>query len=120
MRALRRPTVRFGIITAAMCAALWLLVHFGLRLRPFAAWLVAVNLATFCCYAYDKRIAGGTWWRVPEVVLHGLATAGGSPAALFAQWLLRHKTVKPAFQRVFWTIVGAQLALAGLYVWYRS
>jgi uncharacterized membrane protein YsdA (DUF1294 family) len=49
---------------------------------------------------------------VPEVVLHGLALAGGSPAALLAMRLFRHKTAKSGFRFVFWVIVAAQALLA--------
>lgn len=120
MRMLRRPITKIGLSAAVACAVLWAVAHFGFRLGPLLAWLVAVNVATFAFYAYDKRIAGGTWLRVPEAVLHGLALVGGSPAALLAQRLLRHKTVKPVFQRVFWTIVGAQAGLAAAYGYFRG
>lgn len=118
MRAIRRPAVRFTFTAAVLCAGLGAFFHFGLRFTLVWAWLVAVNGLTFLYYAYDKRIAGGTWSRVPEITLHALAAGGGSPAALLAQWLLRHKTVKPAFQRVFWAIVGAQAVALAVYLYW--
>lgn len=120
MRMIRRPAVRFTLTAAVLCTAMGAFLRFGLRFSTLWAWLIAINGLTFLYYAYDKRIAGGTWSRVPEITLHGLAAGGGSPAALFAQWLLRHKTVKPAFQRVFWSIIGAQAVLAGVYIYLRS
>src|SRR5436190_14697220 len=81
-------------------------------MNSFPGWtgaLVGVNLATLVLYGYDKAVAGGTWLRVPENVLHLLAFLGGSPAALLGRALFRHKTVKPSFRRMFWLIVALQL-----------
>ncbi|MBP7936335.1 MAG: DUF1294 domain-containing protein [Phycisphaerae bacterium] len=55
--------------------------------------------------------------RVRESVLHLLAAVGGTPGALVAQQLLRHKTRDRAFRRVFWTIAVVQAAaLIGIIV----
>jgi uncharacterized membrane protein YsdA (DUF1294 family) len=75
------------------------------------AWLVSVNLIAIGYYAYDKRQAKDSGRRIPEVVLHGLALAGGSPGAWVAMRLFRHKTIKGSFQLVFWLIVVVQLLL---------
>jgi uncharacterized membrane protein YsdA (DUF1294 family) len=76
-----------------------------------AAWLVALNLTAFGYYGFDKRQARRGGRRVPEVVLHGLALAGGSAGAWLAMRLFRHKTVKGRFRLVFWLIVCLQLTL---------
>lgn len=82
--------------------------------------LAGVNVATMALYGYDKAVAGGSWTRVPERVLHLLALLGGSPAALLSRTLFRHKTLKPGFGRMFWLIVVLQLAIiaavVGLYL----
>jgi uncharacterized membrane protein YsdA (DUF1294 family) len=88
-----------------------------------AGWLVGVNVVTFGYYGYDKNQARRSSGRVPEVVLHGLALAGGSPAAWLAMRLFRHKTIKGSFRFVFWTIVVLQLALIawiGWTVWHHQ
>ena len=72
--------------------------------------LGAVNAATLVLYAYDKAASRRAWRRVPERTLHLLALGGGSPAAFLGQQLFRHKTSKPRFQAVFWTIVVLQAA----------
>jgi uncharacterized membrane protein YsdA (DUF1294 family) len=77
-----------------------------------ACWLVAVNTVTFGYYGYDKVRARGNASRVPEVVLHGLTAVGGSPAALLAMQLFRHKTVKGSFRILFWSIVVLQVSVA--------
>lgn len=66
----------------------------------------AMSMATFIVYALDKHAARLGGWRVAEGTLHGLALLCGWPGALLAQELLRHKSAKPAFRRVFWLTVA--------------
>lgn len=77
---------------------------------PILLYLLAVNLATFAAYGYDKRAARKHNRRVPEATLHLLALLGGSPAALAGQQFFRHKTAKRPFQLKFWAIVVVQTA----------
>jgi len=83
----------------------------------FLAYLVGVNLATFGLYAYDKSGAKLGLLRVPENTLHLFALAGGTPSALMAQGLLRHKTVKRRFRIVFWAVAAIQIALLAWLAW---
>jgi len=78
------------------------------------AWWLALNAATVLVYGYDKAIAGGKRRRVPERTLLVLALLGGSPGALLAMGLFRHKTAKAGFRRSMMAIVIAQLALLGI------
>jgi uncharacterized membrane protein YsdA (DUF1294 family)/cold shock CspA family protein len=79
-------------------------------------WLyLAASLVAFVAYALDKSAARKDRWRTPERTLHFFALAGGWPGALAAQGLLRHKSRKPSFQRVFWaTVILNCCALAWL------
>lgn len=70
----------------------------------------AMSMATFIVYALDKRAAARGEWRVAENTLHALALACGWPGALLAQQLLRHKSVKPRFRRLFWSTVVLNIA----------
>lgn len=70
----------------------------------------AMSMATFIVYWLDKRAAQRGGWRVAEGTLHGLSLACGWPGALLAQQLLRHKSVKPAFRRLFWLTVAVNIA----------
>ena len=45
--------------------------------RPYPAWLIAWSIATFVAYAVDKTQARRGGWRIPEIVLHGLAVDRG-------------------------------------------
>jgi uncharacterized membrane protein YsdA (DUF1294 family) len=103
--------VAFGL-TLAITLGLW----WGLGGRftwpvGLGCWLVAINVVTFGYYGYDKGKAEEGSRRVPEVVLHSLSGLGGSPGALAAMKLFRHKTIKGPFRVVFWAIVLLQLAL---------
>lgn len=72
-----------------------------------------LSLLTFIAYAIDKSAAKGGRWRTKESTLHLLALMGGWPGALFAQHLLKHKSVKTSFRIVFWFTVITNLAVLG-------
>jgi uncharacterized membrane protein YsdA (DUF1294 family)/cold shock CspA family protein len=80
--------------------ALWLML-----------WILALSIAAFGVYGYDKGQAQRGGGRVPEAVLWLLAALGGSPGAFIAMRVFHHKTSKRSFQIVFWVIVAAQVAL---------
>ena len=115
-----RPIVGGFLLAAAVLTATtaWLLVA-RLQFGAVIAYVVGINATTLGAYLYDKSVAGGAggFWRVPEAVLHVLALAGGSPAALAGQQALRHKTRKRAFQAWFWIIVAAQGVVLGFWLW---
>jgi uncharacterized membrane protein YsdA (DUF1294 family) len=106
----RRPKRTFLGIAALLAVALSVLLWW-LDLPVLYAYLGGINVATILLYGYDKRqaIAGGG--RVPEVVLHLVALIGGSPGALVAQVLFRHKTRKFTFRLVFVGIILVQGAV---------
>jgi uncharacterized membrane protein YsdA (DUF1294 family) len=71
---------------------------------------VCLSVITFLFYAFDKFAAKRNAQRIPENLLHGLAMLGGWPGALLGQKMMRHKTAKPAFVRVFWLTVLFNIA----------
>jgi uncharacterized membrane protein YsdA (DUF1294 family) len=77
-----------------------------------AAGLVAINLWTFLAFGHDKAraVAGGR--RVAESNLLALAMIGGSPAALLARRVFRHKTRKEPFSTLLLLIVAVQIGAA--------
>ena len=93
-------------------AAFYLWVDLLWPMRP-AVWgaYSAMSLATFIVYWGDKRAArrGNNTPRVSERTLHLLALACGWPGALLARQLLRHKSSKVAFVRIFWLTVALNL-----------
>ncbi|MBY0527760.1 MAG: DUF1294 domain-containing protein [Gemmataceae bacterium] len=120
----RYHPVRFHAIGATLLSVLiavglWAALSGRWTWAPWlAAWLVAVNLTAVAYYRYDKWQAQRVGRRVPEVVLHGLAFAGGSPGAYAAMQLFRHKTIKGSFRVVFWIIVVLQAALLAWIVYH--
>jgi len=112
----RQPKKTFFWIAAALVAGASVLLAW-LGLPILYAYLVGINAVTVLLYGYDKRqaIVGGG--RVPEVILHLAALVAGSPGALLAQILFRHKTRKFKFRLVFLGIIALQ-CLAAFGYWY--
>ncbi len=101
-----------AILVGVTSALLW-----WLGLPGLYAYLVGINAVTVLLYGYDKRqaiIGGG---RVPELILHLAALVGGSPGALLAQAVFRHKTRKIKFKMVFIGILLLQVLIA-IGCWY--
>ena len=84
-----------------------------------AIFLGVINLATFLIFGFDKAAAADKRPRVPERALLTLAALGGSPGALLARPVFRHKTRKQPFGAWLALIVFVQAAglVAGLVVW---
>lgn len=80
---------------------------------PHGLWgfYSAMSMASFIVCWLDKRAARQGAWRVPEKTLHLLALACGWPGALLGQQLLRHKSAKPEFLRVYWLMVMLNLTV---------
>jgi uncharacterized membrane protein YsdA (DUF1294 family) len=85
-------------------------------LSALVVYILLINTATFLAYACDKHAARKHRPRVRERTLHIMALIGGSPGALIAQQVLRHKTAKRSFQLTYWGIVVAQVAVL-VYFW---
>src|SRR5262249_28382543 len=109
----RRPV----LVTAGLALGLAMAVTVALSTGLFRVWSIwpwlvcwffAVNVITVATYGLDKWIAQRGGWRVPEATLFLLAFLGGSPGALLAMRVFRHKTVKGSFRIVFWLIVALQ------------
>ena len=97
---------------------LFVLASYFLGYTPllFGLLILCFSLASYSCYARDKRAAIAGRWRVPENRLHLLALIGGWPGALLAQQRLRHKTKKTSFRIIFWmTVLTNTAAIAWLH-----
>lgn len=75
-----------------------------------AGALALINLWTVLRFHQDKRRAMAGRRRIPEANLLGLALIGGSPGALLARHLFRHKTRKQPFSAALYFIAAVQTA----------
>lgn len=111
------PYTIFTIAAVAIVA----LVGGGLFLLSGWYWLldyvIAINVAAFVLYGYDKHAAQNSRLRVPERVLHGVELFGGTPGAFIAQRVFHHKTRKVSYRIVFWLIFVAQVAVIVWWFW---
>jgi len=84
--------------------------------------LGVLNLLTFLVFGWDKLAAVDGRTRVPERLLLLLAALGGSPGALLARPVFRHKTRKQPFGAWLALIVFAQVvaATAALALWWAG
>jgi uncharacterized membrane protein YsdA (DUF1294 family) len=80
----------------------------------YLIWLAVMSAITFLLYGFDKARSKAGGWRVPEVVLHGLALAGGFPGGWVGRSMFRHKTQKGIFVFV---LVVSTLIHGGLFYW---
>ncbi|MEN8147627.1 MAG: DUF1294 domain-containing protein [Campylobacterota bacterium] len=106
-----RAFIRYALLSIANFVLFYFLFKFRLHLQPVWAYIATINAVGFAMYALDKFLAKRSWLRVPESLLHLLAFAGATPAAILAQQLFWHKTTKRRFQVMFWLIALVQVAL---------
>ena len=77
---------------------------------------LVTSLFTYLMFAWDKQAALNGNWRTSENTLHFLSLIGGWPGALWAQYLLRHKSKKQPFKSILWiTIVFNICVLISLF-----
>lgn len=109
----RSPLIATVVLGAALFLVLWLV----LNVPPLIAWLVGWTPVAFAAYGVDKWQATHDGWRIPEVVLHGLAVIGGVVGAWAGRAVFHHKTRKPAFlymliaASVLWIVLAGWIVL---------
>lgn len=106
-----------ALLLAYLAAIAWAVAVQALPLEAVGA-LALVNLLTFAAYALDKQAALRGQRRISERSLHLWSLAGGWPAAWWAQRLLRHKTVKTSFRRLYGLTVFLHFLL--LAAWWQA
>jgi uncharacterized membrane protein YsdA (DUF1294 family) len=78
-------------------------------------YLVIINIVTFAAFGSDKDSARKGEWRTPEKHLWLLAALGGSPGALLAMQVFRHKRKKQSFLGPVYFIIACQLGVVGYF-----
>ena len=77
-------------------------------------YLICVNLLTAVLYVADKSAARNGTWRVSEANLQFVALLGGTPAALYCAYSLRHKIKKEGFMNAIYLSIGFQIIALSL------
>jgi uncharacterized membrane protein YsdA (DUF1294 family) len=112
----RSPQRTFTYVALATVALVALGLIFLTSLDWYIIWLLAWSAATFMLYGYDKQRAQRGGGRVPEIVLHGMALAGGAGGAWAGMFGFRHKVRKQSFWAVLIIASLIQLALLFFFV----
>src|SRR5262249_24620066 len=122
-----RPQTFHAVVALALALLLTVAVMFIFHLKVewapvLACWLLAINVVAFGYYGYDKLRAKASRSRVPEMVLHGIALAGGTLGAYVGMRVFHHKTIKGSFRILFWLITGLRVlvVIAALYRLWKS
>jgi len=89
-------------------------------LRLAIIYLIIVNIATFLVFLWDKVRAKQGQWRVKESTILMLAAIGGTPAALLARAIFRHKTRKQPFGYILIAIAVIQVVGVTAIIIYRT
>ena len=74
-------------------------------------YIICVNLLGLAYFFIDKQKAKRQSWRTPEATLFSIALFGGSIGCLLGMYLFRHKTHKAAFYIGMPLILGLQIVL---------
>ena len=81
-------------------------------MEEIICYLLAINIATFLLYGFDKYKAKKNQWRISEATLLTMAAIGGSIGALAGMRLWHHKTMHKKFKYGIPLIIIMQVALA--------
>ncbi len=103
------PDVPFLILWTILIVAGFVSGEYYLDYRWYLVLLASINAATFMLYGLDKLLAMTQSRRVPERTLQFTAFLVGSPGALLAMKVFRHKTSKTSFQFVLAALVLVQV-----------
>jgi uncharacterized membrane protein YsdA (DUF1294 family) len=78
--------------------------------------ICSINVATIALYGLDKLLALMDARRIPERLLFFVAFIFGSPGAILAMIVFRHKTSKVTFQFILAILILIQaLVIAGIF-----
>ncbi len=94
------PQRTYGLIAILLSIIFFLILAIVTELNLVLLWLAAATTITFILYGYDKAQAKRGGGRVPEVVLHGAALAGGFLGGWAGMYVFRHKTRHSNFKIV--------------------
>lgn len=94
------PQRAYSLIAILLAVIVFFVLAATTQINPFLLWLLAATTVTFLLYGYDKAQARRGGGRVPELVLHGAALAGGFAGGWAGMYVFRHKTLHANFKIV--------------------
>ena len=103
------PDLPFLILWTILIVVGFVAGEYYLAYRWYLVLFVSINVATFLLYGLDKFLAVIHSRRVPERTLQFAAFLVGSPGALLAMKVFRHKVSKTSFQFVLAILVLVQV-----------
>jgi len=116
---MRRLSAKQSLLIVIVLLALAMSIFLRSQGVPFVyAYLTGVSVIALLLYGYAKFQSKRGGFRIPELILHAVALAGGTPGALLGQQVFRHKTTKRSFRVWFSLIALLQLLGIGLYLLY--
>lgn len=113
----RPPDVPFLILWTILIVSGFIAGEYYLTYRWYLVLFAAINVATFILYGLDKLLAVTQSRRIPERTLQFTAFLAGSPGALLAMKVFRHKTSKTSFQFVLAILVLVQVLIIVFVLW---
>jgi len=119
MKKMRKLPVKrsFFLLAALLVLGLSIALYYQ-GLPMLYAYLIGISTITLLFYAYDKFQAKHGGFRIPEIILHIITLAGGTPGALLGQQVFRHKTTKRSFRLWFYLTILLQVTGIVLYLKY--
>ncbi len=111
----RRPRQTFGLLTLILVISIGLVAYLYTRqqqLHPYLVWLITLSAITFFWYGFDKGQSKRSGSRVPEIILHLLALAGGFIGGWLGRFFFHHKTRKDSFTIILVLATILHLGLA--------
>jgi len=82
-------------------------------------YLLVINIIGFFAMGIDKFKAKKGYWRIPEGTLMTICLIGGGIGTIAGMYTFRHKTKKLKFTIGMPTILIAEIALAGYFLFVK-
>ncbi len=111
------PYLLFALPGIVLAVVLFAVLDAGAQADWLFSWLAAWSVVTFVLYGLDKALAKTRAVRVPEVVLHVFAAAGGFVGGWLGRALFHHKTLHRSFTAVLALSTAAWVAVAVWWYW---
>lgn len=106
------------IISATLFLLFLAFLTLASGLTPFINYVYLImSFLTFSVFAFDKYQSIKAYPRIRERTLFILIFCCGWPGALFAQSVLRHKSVKKPFIRLCLGLICCNLILLSLFIY---